>query len=128
MLACQNPREAYRRVDFDALVSSASPDQLVSLCFAQFVAALGSALAAHERADNAGKSQALTRALSALTALQMGISSQTGVGQALAHFYEAARRTLLDNVVKFDPRAIAQARNDFLDIASALNAAKIVVS
>ena len=125
-LACLNPREAYRRVDFDALVSSASPEQLVSLCLAQFVAALGSALAAHERADNAAKSQALTRALSALTALQMGISSQAGVGRALAHLYEAARRTLLDNVVKFDPRAVAIVRDDFRDIASALAAAKAV--
>ena len=127
MLAQQDPREAYRRVDFDARVSSASPEQLVSLCLAQFGAALGSALAAHERADNAAKSQALTRALSALTALQMGISSQAGVGQALAHLYEAARRNVLDNVVKFDFRAMAVVRDDFRDIASALAAAKAVV-
>jgi flagellin-specific chaperone FliS len=120
MLAQQDPREAYRRVDFDARVSSANPAQLVSLCLAEFVDALGSALAAHERVDNAGKSRALTRSLSALTALQLGISSQASVGQALAHLYEAARRTVLDNVVEFDPLAVRVVRDDFCDIASAL--------
>lgn len=123
MLTQQDPREAYRRVDFDARISSASPGQLVSLCLAQFVVALDRALGAHDRADNAAKSQALTRALSALTALQLGVSSQAGVGQALTHLYEAARRTLLDNVVKFDCSAMAKIRDDFREIASALAAA-----
>lgn len=120
MLARHDPRDAYRRIDFDAAVASASARQLVSLCYEQLVAALGSALAAHERGDNRLKSEALTRALSALTALNLGISSTIGVAQALSHFYEAARRTLLENVVKFEPAAVARVRNDFLDVASAL--------
>lgn len=124
MLAQQDPREAYRRVDFDARVASANPAQLVALCLTQFVDALGSALAAHDRADNAGKSRALTRSLSALTALQLGISSQAGVGQALAHLYEAARRSVLDNVVEFDRLAVGLVRDDFRDVASALSSSK----
>ena len=126
MLTLQDPREAYRRVDFDARISSAGPEQLVALCLAQLVTALGSALGAHQRVDNAAKSQALTRALSALTALQLGISSQAGVGRALAHLYEAARRAILDNVVKFDPPAVSTVRDDFRDIAAALATAKKV--
>ena len=126
MLTHQDPREAYRRVDFDARIFSASPEQLVALCLAQLVAALDGALGAHARADNAAKSQALTRALSALTALQLGVSSQAGVGRALAHLYEAARRTILDNVVKFDPAAVSTVRDDFRDIAAALATAKMV--
>jgi flagellar protein FliS len=123
MLAHYDPREAYRRVGFDAVVSSAGPEQLVSLCFDQLIEALGSALSAHDRADNSRKSQALTRALSALTALQMGVSSEVGVGVALSHLYEASRRSLLNNVISFDAEAIAAMRQDFHDIARAISAA-----
>ena len=69
MLARHNPQDAYRRVDFDARVTGADPMQLVALCYEHLIAALGTALFAHERADNAAKSTALTRGVSALTAL-----------------------------------------------------------
>jgi len=121
MLAQRNPQEAYRRVDFDARVSVADPKQLVTLCYEQFIAALGSALIAHERADNQLKSQAMTRALSALMALQMGVSETEGVAKALVQLYGAARRSLLDNVLHFDPRVVATIRQDFMDIARAMN-------
>jgi flagellar protein FliS len=115
----QDPREAYRRVDFDAAITSANPQQLVAVCYDLLIAALGSALVAHQRSDTMLKSQSLTRAMSALTALRMGISDRSGVAQALAHFYEAARRTVLGSVVEFDERALAALRNDFIDIKSA---------
>jgi len=120
MLAQRNPQEAYRRVDFDARVSTADPQQLVSLCYEQFIAALGSAMIAHERGDNRLKSQALTRALSALTALQLGVSGAEGVALALVQLYEAARRAVLDNALNFDPKVIATIRQDFIDIARAM--------
>ena len=72
MLALRNPQEAYRRVDFDARIEGASPAQLVALCFEQAEAALASALFAHEAGNNHTKSQALTKALAAITALQFG--------------------------------------------------------
>ena len=121
MLALKNPSEAYRRVDFDARVSGAKPEQLVALCYEQLIGALGSALFAHERADNRAKSEALTRALSALTALLMGVSGDNGTARALTHLYEAARRRLLDSVVTFKPEAITELRNDFREIAAALS-------
>lgn len=122
MLAQRNPREAYRRVDFDARIASAKPAELVVLCLEQFVSATGSALFAHERRNNALKSQSITRALSALTALQMGLDGNVAIAQALAQFYGAARRTLLDSVLRFDPEAIKTLRQDFIDVSQALAA------
>ncbi|MCB2058681.1 MAG: flagellar protein FliS, partial [Novosphingobium sp.] len=66
-----SPQETYRRVDFDARVAGADPRQLVALCYEQLIAALGSAIYAATSGDNALKSASLTRALAALTALQL---------------------------------------------------------
>lgn len=122
MLAQRNPQEAYRRVDFDARIASAKPGELVVLCLEQFVAAIGSALVAHERQNNSLKSQSITRALSALTALQMGLDGKVAIAGALAQFYGAARRTLLDSVLRFDAATIKALRQDFVDVSQALAA------
>lgn len=122
MLAQRNPHEVYRRVDFDARVSSATPAQLVSLCYEQLISALGSALAAAERGDNLLKSQSLTRAVSALTALHLGVSGDAGIALALRQLYEGARRSVLDNVISFDAKAIGAIRQDFIDISRAMAA------
>ena len=119
MLALRNPSEAYRRIDFDARVEGADPQALVVLCYETLIAALGSALFAHERRDNAGKSSAITRAISAITALQMGVRGEAGVAAALHQFLEAGRRAL-----HFDTRRVATLRQDFQDIAGALSAAQ----
>ncbi|MEO5587138.1 MAG: flagellar protein FliS [Novosphingobium sp.] len=122
MLALRNPQEAYRRVDFDARIASAKPGELVVLCLEQFVAATSSALLAHERANNSLKSQAITRALSAVTALQMGLDGNVAISGALAQFYGAARRTLLDSVLRFDVSTIKALRQDFIEVSQALAA------
>ncbi len=124
MLARHNPQDAYRRVDFDARVTGADPMQLVALCYEHLIAALGTALFAHERADNAAKSTALTRGVSALTALLLGVNGEKGVALALRQFYESARRSLLDSVLAFDPARINLVRQDFIEVASTLNAAR----
>jgi flagellar protein FliS len=123
LLARHTPQDAYRKVDFDARVNGCAPMELVGLCYEQLIASLGSALFAHDRGDNDSKSKALTRALSALTALQLGVAGTEGVAAALRQFYQAARSALLDAVLTFDPVRIKQVRQDFLDIASALTTA-----
>lgn len=124
LLVRHNPQDAYRRVDFDARVTGADPMQLVALCYEHLIAALGTALFAHDRADNAAKSSALTRGVSALTALQLGVSGEEGIAQALRQFYESARRSLLDSVVAFDSARVNLVRQDFIEIAQTLSAAK----
>lgn len=124
MLARRTPDAVYRRVDFDARVGGADPMELVGLCYEHLIAALGSALFAHERKDNAGKSAALTRAVSALTALQLGVKGTEGVAAALLQFYQAAKNAVLDSVLAFDPARISSVRADILEIASALHGAR----
>lgn len=122
MLAQRNPDTAYRRVDFDARVASASPAELVKLCYEQLVSALGRALIADERGDNRMKSEALTRAVSALNALQMGVNGAGGVSDALHQLYTSARRSVLDSVLSFDAATLDRIRQDFIEIAAALTA------
>jgi flagellin-specific chaperone FliS len=121
MLAIRSPHEAYRRVDFDARVNGADPRQLVGLCYEQLVSSLGSAIFAQERGDNSLKSKALTRALSATTALQLGVSGDDSTAQALRHLYEATRRAVLDSAIQFDAKTLATIRQDFIDISRAMN-------
>lgn len=120
MLALRDPAEAYRRVDFDARVEGADAQALVTLCYEQVVSALGSAGFAHRRGDNRAKSKAITRALAAITALQLGISGGDGIAAALHQFYESARRALIDNALDFDPEQVAAMRQDFSEIVSAM--------
>lgn len=124
MLAHHNPQEAYRRVDFDARVAGADPAHLVGLCYESATSAMARALHAHGMGDNQAKSAALTRALAAVTALQLGIAGQDGVSAALRQFYGAARKCLLDCALNFDVEALTAFRNDLIDISNALMRAK----
>jgi flagellar protein FliS len=120
MIAAVTPQQAYRRIAFDEQIAGAGSAELVLLCFEQLDLALGSALLAATRRDNAGKSQALTRALSALSALQLGISAEADMAPVLRRFYDAARHSLLANVPAFDAEAIGALRSDFAEIGRAL--------
>ncbi len=120
MHALHSPREAYRRVEFDARVTGANPAELVLVCFEQFGAALARAQAAAASNDNLLKSQSLTRALAALSALQLGIDQRQPLALALDQFYAAARRTVLDSVLQFDAKALAAVHRDMNDVAAAL--------
>ena len=120
MLALHSPREAFRRVEFDARVTGAKPAELVLVCFEQFGAALARAQSAASSGDNLLKSQSLTRALSALTALQLGIDQRQPLAPALDQFYAAARRTVLDSVLRFDRDALAAVGRDMAEVAAAL--------
>ena len=120
MLALRNPTAAYRAIEFDARVDSATPHELVAMCYEQVISALGRALIAHDRGDNRMKSEALTRDVSALTALQMGVTGDGAMSDALHQLYTSARHTVLNGVVRFDTLMIARIRQDFVEIAAAL--------
>jgi flagellin-specific chaperone FliS len=122
MLALRNPNEAYRRVDFDARIAGASATQLVALCFEQAETALASAVFAHDSGSNHVKSQSITKALAAITALQLGVSGGEGVAASLHQFYASVRRALLDSALDFDAATVAGVRRDLAEIAHALSA------
>ncbi|MBV1918127.1 MAG: flagellar protein FliS [Sphingomonadaceae bacterium] len=123
MLTSNSPSEAYRRVDFDARVEGSDPGKLVTLCYEQLTSALGTALYAHDRGDNQLKSQSMTRALSAITLLQLGVNGDESVTSALNHLFKAARKSILDCALKFDAKVIGSIRKDFAEISRAMTAA-----
>ncbi|MEO0061626.1 MAG: hypothetical protein RLZZ08_186 [Pseudomonadota bacterium] len=120
MLAVTDPQEAYRRSQLDARVHGGDPAELVRLCMEHVIAGLGGAVLAHARSEPTARSKALTRALTALTALEMGVDRDAGLASVLLQFYGAARRTMLDSVTGFDAEALEQVRRDFIDIAGAM--------
>jgi len=123
MLAFTDPHEAYRRSQIDARVEGGTdPADLVRLCLEQAIGGLGLAIIAYERRDPAARSKALTRALSAVTALDMGDDSSAPLADALLQLYGAARRAILDSVLKFDGDTLRTVRQDFVEIARALSA------
>lgn len=121
MLHSTSPQDVYRRIEFDARVTGARPAELVDICYDRLIAALGTALFAESRHNNDLKSQSLTRALSAITALQLGIDLEQPMGKALAQIYGAARNAVLDSVVAFDAKALGAVRQDISDIQSAFH-------
>lgn len=124
MLASTDPHEAYRRSAFDARVQSGDTAALVLLCLEQAIAGLGGALLANERGDPAARSKALTRALTAVTALEMGVDRSAPLAGSLLLLYGAARRAVLDSVVSFDPAVLSPVRQDLLEIEAALRSAQ----
>jgi flagellar protein FliS len=122
MLAFTDPREAYRRSEIDARIEGgADPADLVRLCMEQAIGGLGLAIIAHERHDPAGRSKALTRALSAVTALDIGVDRSAPLAAALLQIYGGARKAILDSVTAFDTALLSQVRQDFVEIARALS-------
>lgn len=120
MLLRRDPGETYRRVDFDARVKGASSLQLVVLCLEQAAGSIGRAVYAQDHADNSAKSAALTRAVAAITALELGVDSSHPAGQPLLQLYQAARRTILDSALRFDAAKLDTIRVDLLDIREAM--------
>ncbi len=119
MHALRSPSQAYRRVEFDARVAAADPRELVLVCYDQLGFALSQAVHADARGDNQAKSEALTRALSAIAALQLGIDPAAPIADALTQFYAGARRTLLDSVLSFNAVSIGALGRDVADVARA---------
>ena len=83
MLATNDPHEAYRRSAFDARVQGGDTAALVQLCLEQAITGIGSALLAYERNDSGLRSRALTKALTAITALDMGVDRTAPLADAL---------------------------------------------
>ena len=120
----RSPAETYRSVDFDARVNGATPAELTDLCFEQFIASLGRAMHAHAANDPGARSTALSRAVSCLLALEMGIAGQDGIAATLRELYARARASVLASVLEWDEPTLRRIRDDFTDIREALRASR----
>lgn len=123
MLALTDPHEAYRRSAFDARIQGGDSAALVQLCLEQAIASMGTALFAQARGDASLRSKALTRALTAITALEMGVDRNAPLAQPLLQVYGAARQAVLGGVTEFNSELLASVRQDFLEIEAALRGA-----
>ena len=120
MLARRDPYNAYQRVEFDARVQGASSSELVHICYDQLVLALSTALLAQDRRDFQLRSQSLTRALTALMALQLGIDQGHAMAGALTDFYSGARKSILASSLEFDADCLREMCADFREVRAAL--------
>ncbi|AKH44151.1 flagellar protein FliS [Altererythrobacter atlanticus] len=121
MLALTDPHEAYRRSEIDARVSGGNSADLVRFCLSQVIEGLGGAIAARGPATPTLRSKSITRALTALTALEMGVDRGAPLAGALLQVYGSARRALLDCVTDFDADRLRLVRQDLADIQQAFS-------
>lgn len=124
MLARSQPADAYREANFDARLMGGSRDDLVIFCIEDLIANLGALEIAEARGDRAARSKALTRCVTALTALELGVDREAEMAANLLQFYGAAKISLLDSVRETDLTNIAAMKQDFRDIAKAMRAAR----
>ncbi len=124
MLARSQPADAYRQANFDARLMGGSRDDLVIFCIEDLIANLGALEIAEARSDRAARSKTLTRCVTALTALELGIDRDAELATSLLQFYGAAKASLLDSIRETDLANIAALKQDFRDIAAAMQAAR----
>lgn len=115
-----HPAEAYRQVEFDARVQGASQQELVAICFEQLIGAIAMSIYAQKIGDASLRSRSLSRAVSGCLALEMGVSGDDVVANAMRDLYSRARATILASAMNFDAEALDLIRTDFAEIGEAL--------
>ena len=125
MLASARPGDAYRQSNFEARLIASGRDDLVLFCLDDLIDNLGLLEIAESRQDRAARSRVLTRCVTALTALEIGIDREAEMAESLAQFYGAAKSMLLDSIRAIDLEQIAQLRGDLREISAAFRAAKL---
>lgn len=125
MLSRSKPCEAYRQASFDARLLGSTRHELVLFCLEEFLENLGQLELADRRFDAAARSRAITRCVTALTALELGIDRTVAMGSTLSQFYGAAKNNLMDSIRQTDDVAISAMKSDFCDIAEAFRKATV---
>ncbi|MDF1833942.1 MAG: flagellar protein FliS [Alteraurantiacibacter sp. bin_em_oilr2.035] len=120
MLKRTDPAAAYKRVDFESLISGCDAQGLVRVCFDDAVAALERALwaDAHDRPDIRRK--ALERAQMGLLTLLSGLDTSQPVSKSLDVFYRSLLARVTNAQKHFNRTAVEMTRDDLKDIAASL--------
>lgn len=93
------------------------------MCLDDFLANLVRFEQADLRDDRAARSAALTRCITSLTALEMGVDRAMPLGQALLQFYAAGKSALLGMVFSIEVGRLRTIKADFEDIRRSFRAA-----
>ncbi|WP_370180043.1 flagellar export chaperone FliS [Alteriqipengyuania sp.] len=124
MLALNEPRAAYQQSNFDARVKGGTSQDIVVYCLDELALTIGMLRQADVRGNRAGRSEAITRGIAILTALEMGVDRDTELAASLLHFYEGSRRLLLGSISTTQVEAIETLRADVMEIRDALKLAR----
>lgn len=117
----RTPAAAYRQVDLDARIEASASDDLTRICLEEAVTALGQAMIALERAPDAPPREALSRAHGIAIYLARAVAPENPMRQALIQFYGGLADTIGRNMNEARFAEIAQAREDFDDVLSAVS-------
>ena len=117
----RTPAAAYRQVDLDARIEASASDDLTRICLEEAVTALGQALITLERAPDAPPREALSRAHGIAIYLARSVAPENPMRQALIQFYGGLADTIGRNMNEARFAEIAQAREDFDDVLSAVS-------
>ena len=123
MLAARDPCLAYRHSSFDARLLAAPPQDMVIMCLDDFLANLVRFEQADLRDDREARSVALTRCITGLMALEMGVDRSATLGQTLLQFYAAAKCALLGMMVKIEVGLLRAIKSDFEEVRGSFRAA-----
>ncbi|GAB5348458.1 flagellar protein FliS [Alteriqipengyuania sp. 357] len=124
MLAQTDPRTAYQQSNFDARVRGGSAQDIVIYCLDELSLTLGQLLQADLRGNRAGRSDAITRGIAILTALEMGVDRENELASSLLDFYEGSRHLLLGSAATTRTGDIETLRGDVIEIMNALKTAR----
>ncbi|MEZ5727604.1 MAG: flagellar export chaperone FliS [Burkholderiaceae bacterium] len=114
----RNPAQAYRQLDVETSLSSASPHRLIEMLFEGIDAQLARALAAISRKDIAEKGEALGRALRIVDeGLKAALDPSAGeISIRLRELYEYATIRLLEGNLHNDAAAVTEVRSLFAQL------------
>ena len=117
MLA-RNPAAAYRRVELDARIEASGSADLTRICLEEAAGALGTALAALDRASGV-PSQPLARAQSIMLWLAGSVAPAHPLSPSLKAFYGGLAGQIAANIQQPDVVAISVIQSDIKDVLAA---------
>ena len=117
----RTPAAVYRQVDLDARIEASHAEELTRICLEEAVAALSQALVGLEKAPDASPRHALSRANGIAVHLARSVAPDNPMRETLVQFYGGLSETIARNTITPQRAEIAQAREDFQDLLSAVS-------
>lgn len=115
-----SPAEVYSRIDLDARIEGAGPDELNRICFDALIESLGRAAMSRQRGDRSQSISAINRALTVIAGLQRAVDGEAEMGAVLVELYSSYSKRLRQLLVQSSGQELLEVRADMIEIADAL--------
>jgi hypothetical protein len=116
-------QNAYRRVDLDARIEGAAPQELARICIEEAIAALQQSLLALERDDGAALREPLVRAQGIAVWLSTSVAADSPLREPLTAFYRSLAGRIARNLTAPSRADIEAISADFGDVLNAASTA-----